>query len=754
MKGDTNNFENPLSHLPEELRLWVGESISADSVKAAAQCDLDAGGMYADGYLILTDSKLGYVIRSDGKWDAQWHNLGDLGEAKIVEGIGVNSLRLLADGKLSAEYRFTLRHAKNVAKLHRRLERQLEGRQDENDEAPEPKHVEERKLRCQKCGRVIPAWSEFCPACTSRRKVLSRLLDFVKPYKRAALTGLVLALITTGAGLLRPALTKPMWNRGLGMEKGRHADFDLLVTYILIMAGLMLFTAVGGAVRQRLMASMGSRIARDVRNKTYAHLHKLSLSFFARKPTGSLVARITSDSDRIWDFIAFTVVEFLVSMLTIFGVGIALFLLNWRLACFVLIPIPVMLVLMVLFHNRLHGIFRRLYHRWSQMTAVVSDALPGVRVIKAFGQEERETDRFAAKNQQVYEGEISMVLLWTFFGPVLQVCGQAGVILVWMIGGYWVYRGWMDSGTLVAYTGYLWMFYDPIHMLSHMDRLLNRAATSVQRIFEVLDTEPVIFSKTGAIQAKHLEGAIELRNVAFSYDGVRKVLRNVSLKIAPGEMIGLAGPSGGGKTTMVNLICRLYDVLEGQILIDGVDVRDYAMETLRRKVGVVLQEPFLFHGTVAQNIAYGNPDAMLANIIEAARAANAHDFIVGFPDGYDTLVGERGQTLSGGERQRVSIARAILNNPRILILDEATSSVDTETEKLIQEALDRLVADRTTIAIAHRLSTLRKTSRLVILDNGQIVEQGSHEQLAAKEGGLYAKLLKMQMEMQSVMAIA
>ena len=311
----------------------------------------------------------------------------------------------------------------------------------------------------------------------------------------------------------------------------------------------------------------------------------------------------------------------------------------------------------------------------------------------------------------------------------------------------------MDPGTLMAFISYMGMFYRPIHMISHMDRMFNRAATSVQRIFEVLDTQPAIFSHSSARQASSLTGQIELRNVSFSYDGVRKVLKGINLKISPGQMIGLAGPSGGGKTTMVNLICRFYDVLEGQILIDGVDVRDYDVSELRRNIGVVLQEPFLFHGTVAENIAYGRPEATMDDIITSARAANAHDFIVGFPDGYDTLVGERGHTLSGGERQRISIARAILNNPHILILDEATSSVDTETEKLIQEALDRLIAKRTTIAIAHRLSTLRRAHRLVILDKGLLVEEGSHEQLAAMTDGVYAKLLRMQTETRSVMAI-
>ena len=427
----------------------------------------------------------------------------------------------------------------------------------------------------------------------------------------------------------------------------------------------------------------------------------------------------------------------------------------------VLLPVPVMVSLTFYFHRKLHRGFDRLFHRWSVMTAVVADALPGVRVIKAFSQEKREVRRFGQKNQDFYENEIGMINIWTVFGPVVAFCTQIGRLLVWIVGGWWVVRdyynppahGAMTAGYLMAFTGYMWMFYGPIHMIAHIDRMFNRAATSVQRIFEVLDTEPAIFSRRGAHLPERLAGKIEFRDVSFSYDGIRRVLKNVDLKVEPGRMIGLAGPSGGGKTTLVNLICRFYDVLEGQILVDGVDVRDYDVEALRRRIGVVLQEPFLFHGTVAQNVAYGKSDATLDEIIAAAKAANAHDFIVGFPDGYDTVVGERGHTLSGGERQRISIARAVLHNPAILILDEATSSVDTETEKLIQQALERLVAQRTTIAIAHRLSTLAKADRLVILENGKIVEEGRHEDLKVKPDGVYARLLRVQTELQSVIAI-
>ncbi len=742
---------SPLDALPREVAEAIGAHIEAARVNAAAMHDLDSRGRFTEGCLVLTDTELGYLARQNGTWAATWHPLSGFTDAVLVEGLRLSILRLISGGSVIAEYRFSLKHVREGARLHRRLERQIKGKPEEP--FSEEQKPDEKKTRCEKCGMVIPPWSEVCPSCLSRRKVLVRLLGYVKPYKWRALTGFVLALLVTLAGLVRPFLTRPMIDEGLGVAPGHSADYSVLIRYVLFMAGLTVFSAVAGAIRERLMATLGSRMSRDIRDKTYAHLHTLSLSFFSKKPTGSLVARVTSDSDRIWDFVAFTIIEITISFMTIIGVGVALFMLDWRLACVVLLPVPVMFFLTTVFHRKLHGGFDRLFHRWSVLTSVVSDALPGVRVIKAFSQETREVGRFARKNNEFYEGEVEMITLWTFFGPVMQFCSQIGNLLVWIVGGYWVVKGRMTAGTLMAYVGYMWMFYEPIHMIAHMDRMFNRAASSVQRIFEILDTEPVIFSRTAARPAEGLKGGIELKEVSFSYDGVRKVLDNINLRIEPGTMVGLAGPSGGGKTTMINLICRFYDVLEGRILIDGIDVRDYDVEGMRRHIGVVLQEPFLFHDTVAGNIAYGKPDASLDEIIAAARAANAHDFIVRFPDGYDTLVGERGHTLSAGERQRISIARAVLGNPSILILDEATSSVDTETEKLIQEALDRLIARRTTIAIAHRLSTLRKANRLVILDKGKIVEEGTHDELLNKENGLYAKLVRMQKEMQSLVAL-
>ena len=752
---DTNN--DPLGRLPEELGRRIRRDLGETEALAAASFDLDGHGMFAEGCLVLTADRLGCYSRPNGDWAGQWMAVGDLAKAEIVEGLGMGLLRVRGDGLAPREFRFTLRHAKEVARLHRRLERMLDGGNGADADAPldESAGPEQKKLRCGKCGQVIPAWSEICQACMNRRKILFRLLDFVRPYGARAIGAFLLALLLTGVALAQPWLARPLVNEGFGAKPGVAASFRVVVLVVVAMAGLMAFRVLVQMIQLRLSLGLGTAVSRDVRNRIYAHLHKLSLSFFAKRQTGALVTRVTNDTERLWYFVSSTCIDMVLAFLTLAGVGVCLFVMNWKLAIFAMLPVPVMLGLMVVFHKRLHRSFDRMWHRWAQLTAVVGDALPGVRVIKAFSQEPREVRRFQDRSNALYDVEVEYIGgSRSVFGPTMAFCSGLASLIVWLLGGWWLSKGQMDLGTLMAFQMYLAMFLGPIHQIAHMDEMLNRAATSAQRIFEILDTEPAIFSRTGARKADGVTGRIELRNVSFSYDGVRKVLRNIDLTIEPGEMIGLAGPSGGGKTTMVNLISRFYDALEGQILIDGVDIREYDVATLRRKIGVVLQEPFLFHGTILENIAYGKPEANIEEIIAAARAANANDFILGFPDGYDTMVGERGQTLSGGERQRISIARAILNNPTILILDEATSSVDTETEQLIQEALNRLTASRTTIAIAHRLSTLRRASRLVILEKGVLIEQGSHDELSEKEGGLYAKLLRMQRESQSVMGLA
>ena len=749
----SSEIDRPLDHLPEDLAGQLGRDVPLEDVVATAPYDVDAGGMYTEGYLVLTADRLGRFERCNGQWDIHWLGTGKIGQASVIDGLGMKLLRLTRDDELLAEYRFTLRHAKSAARIHRQLERIIgaDGQAGED----EPVRPDEKKLRCDKCDRVIPAWSETCPACMNRRKILFRILDFGRPYIGRAVAAFAVALMMTAMGVAQPWLIRPLINRGFGAADGVRPDYDVVLMFVGIMAGLMALRLGGQILQLRLSLGFGTLVSRSIRQKLYAHMHKLSLNFFATRQTGALVSRITQDTERLWRFVSSTVIEMILAFLTLVAVGICLFMMDWRLACFTLLPIPLMTFLMIIFHKRLRRAFRQMWFRWEQMTAVVADALPGVRVIKAFSQEQREVDRFQQRSTALFNEERRYISgARSVFAPLMLFSSGLGSIIVWLVGGYWLCQGQTSLGTLMAFQAFLAMFLRPIHEIAHMDEMFNRAATSAHRIFEVLDTEPAIFSRTGATKADDIKGRIELQNVSFSYDGIRKVLHHVSFKVKPGQMIGLAGPSGGGKTTLVNLICRFYDVLEGRILVDGVDVRDYDVAALRRKIGVVLQEPFLFHGTVAENISYGKPGATMDEIISAARAANANDFILDFPDAYDTIVGERGQSLSGGERQRISIARAILNDPAVLILDEATSSVDTETEKLIQEALERLTADRTTVAIAHRLSTLRRADRLIVLDKGVVVEDGTHEELETKPDGLYARLLAMQREAQSTIGLS
>ena len=754
-----NGQDNSLKCLPKDLIEHLSGDGRAEVMLAATPYDLDEHGKFTEGYLLLTNSRFGHYYRSNGSWECQWTGIDELTEASLIEGLGMNLLRLAGEDRMVSEFRFTLRYTGLLAGFHHQLERVIAGGGQEEIELPSaPAAGEEKKVRCEKCDRLIPAWSEVCQACMSRRAILFRLLDFVKPYKWRAIGAFVIALALTGMGLVPPWFARPLINKGLGAAPGYSPDFGLVSAYVGVMSGFLIVQTFGQIIQLRLSLALGSLVSRRLRGAVYTHLHRLSLSFFSRRQTGALVTRVTNDTERLWHFVSSTFIDIILSILTIIGVGVCLFAMYWRLAVFTLMPIPLMLFLMVFFHNRLHQSFGRLWHRLSKLTAVVADALPGVRVIKAFSQEKREVNRFEDNSGALYEEEMRYFKgSRSLFGPMMMFSAGLGSLIVWLIGGWWLCSGRPgapDVGTLMAFQVFLGMFFRPMHQIAHMDEMFNRAATSAHRVFEILDTQPVIYSKANARTPDGLTGKIELQDVTFSYDGIHKVLKNINITIEPGQMIGLAGPSGGGKTTLVNLISRLYDPQQGRILIDGVDVRDYHISQLRQKIGVVLQEPFLFHGTISENIAYAKPDATLDEIIVAARAANANDFIVGFPDGYDTMVGERGQTLSGGERQRISIARAILNDPMILILDEATSSVDTETEELIQQALDELTADRTTIAIAHRLSTLRKADRLVILDKGDLIEEGTHEQLAAKVEGLYAKLLDTQHKNQSFIAVS
>ena len=482
------------------------------------------------------------------------------------------------------------------------------------------------------------------------------------------------------------------------------------------------------------MSVLGEYVARDLRTQLYEHLQKLSLSFFSRKKTGSLITRVSSDTDRLWDFLAFGVIDVSLSFVMLAGLGAVLIGLDWQLGLVMILPVPPIVWFIFSHGQKMERYFLRAWRRWSRLTDVLSDTIPGVRVVKAFNREQQETARFTGRNRDVTNEFNTIHRVWTRFWPVLTLAINAMTVAIWVLALprlLGTTAPALSAGKFVSFLLYSGMFVGPIEVIGQMARVMNRATSSAHRIFEVLDTEPEVIDRPAPVRLEPVRGRITFDGVTFAYDGVRSVLKGVRFDIAPGEMIGLVGPSGGGKSTIANLVARFYDPVGGRVLVDGTDLRDVEQGHYRRQVGMVLQDPYLFHGSVVDNIRYGLPEATLDTVVEAAQAANAHDFICRLPHGYDTVVGERGHTLSGGERQRVSIARAILHDPRILILDEATSAVDTETERKIEEAMHRLIGGRTVLAIAHRLSTLRRADRLFVVEDGEITEQGTHAELLA-----------------------
>ena len=566
---------------------------------------------------------------------------------------------------------------------------------------------------------------------------LLRLWRFARPYQWPLLAGFALMLAATAATLVPPYLTMPLMDKVLiPFQSGQQIDTGYVALLLSGLLGAALLAWGLGWAKTYILALVSERIGSDLRTITYEHLLKLSLEYFGGRRTGDLMARIGSETDRINLFLSLHLLDFATDVLMIVMTAAILFSIDPALALVTLVPLPIIAWLIHVVRDRLRTGFEKIDRVWSEVTNVLADTIPGIRVVKAFAQEEREASRFREANRHNLAVNDKLNKLWSLFSPSVTLLTEIGLLIVWAAGIWLVSQQRVTVGVLTAFLAYIGRFYTRLDSMSRIVSVTQKAASATKRIFEILDHVSSVPEPKHPVPLTRVEGRIDIRDAALRY-GNRSVIRGLNLHIEPGEMIGLVGHSGSGKSTMVNLICRFYDVTEGAILVDGVDLRQVRVADWRRHIGLVLQEPYLFFGTIAENIAYGKPDATREEIVAAARAAHAHEFILRLPQGYDSLVGERGQGLSGGERQRISIARALLIDPRILILDEATASVDTETEREIQKALDNLVRGRTTIAIAHRLSTLRKADRLVVMDKGVKVEEGTHEDLLARRGAYW-----------------
>jgi len=709
-------------------------------VCACLEVDLDERLHFVSSVILATNQRL--ISLGQGGEAQDWLYRADL-TLGHHDHAGVGHLELSDAHGLLQRWRFTLGQNLQALRLVDQFMAQQNSSVSGHPLAPPAQAV------CPSCKAPLEPDQEECPVCTKvvhtppSTWTLLRLWQFAQPYRGQLLLGFVLMLLGTAASQVPPYLTIPLVDEVLiPYQNGQQIPMSTVAWYLSGLLGSGILAWGLSWAKTYILALASERIAADLRTTTYEHLLRLSLEYFGGKRTGDLLSRVGSESDRIAVYLSLHLTDFASDVVMIVMTAVILFSMNPYLALITLVPLPFIGWMIHFVRYRLRTGFEKIDRVWGEVTNVLADTIPGIRVVKAFAQEQREAKRFREANRHNLLVNDRINKIWSLFSPSVSLLTEMGLLVVWGFGIWQVSKGEITVGMLLAAIAYIGRFYGRLDSMSRIVSVTQKSASAAKRIFDILDHVSSVPEPQTPVKVDRVQGRIELREVGFRY-GNRAVNRGINLKIAPGEMIGLVGHSGSGTSTLVNLICRFYDVSEGAILVDGVDIRQYAIADFRRNIGLVLQEPFLFFGTIAENIAYGLPEATRSEIVAAARAAHAHEFILRLPQGYDSMVGERGQGLSGGERQRISIARALLIDPRILILDEATSSVDSETEKEIQKALENLVKGRTTIAIAHRLSTLHRADRLVVLDRGSVVEEGTHDALMAQEGA-YFKLYQAQ----------
>lgn len=752
-------YTNQPSEIPAYVRRAVRSSVGEDDlIQLYALSDISPAMQNRELWVVLTEKNVVLArVNGDGveaAVDVQTIPRTRIKSVEDLPGLSAAALILRAepDEPALAVLRYSQRQKRAFANLQFVLEEAIKGNF--------PKVRDANSAYQEAIAQPIQEAQALVAG--NQSAVVWRLLSYLKPYRRQVTAGMTAAVLMTLMAMVPPLLTgrlidnviRPYEQGAMSLEQASSTAWWM----ILVLAVAYALRELFAWIRLRTMSMMGELVAKDLRNELYAHLQKLSLQYFSKKQTGSIISRVSSDTDRIWDFVAFGVVEVSISIVTLTVLAGAGLYLDWRLGLIMTLPIPVFLYAIFRHGEQMEKIFLRAWRKWSNLTDVLSDTIPGIRVVKAFHKERYETNRFRKRNANVVDEFQNVHRTWTSFWPLMMGSIHVVMLLVWCFAVPRIVNDpnavSLSTGTLVSFLFFMTMYIAPIEIIGQMARMMNRATSSAHRIFEVLDSKPDLTDRPRAKKLDPVQGAIRFENVTFSYDGVRQILKGMDFEVEPGEMIGLVGPTGAGKSTVTNLIARFYEATGGKIFVDGVNIDEIDSGHYRTQIGMVLQEPYLFHGTILDNIRYGQPGASLSEVVEAAQVANAHEFICRLPQGYDTIVGERGQSLSGGERQRVSIARAVLHNPRILILDEATSAVDSETERKIQEALDRLVEGRTVFAIAHRLSTLAKADRLFVIDDGRIKEEGTHSELISLEDGLYKKLCMTQQRLELSPSIA
>ncbi|MEM3591356.1 MAG: ABC transporter transmembrane domain-containing protein [Candidatus Bathyarchaeia archaeon] len=712
-----NNKEE--RQVPEGIKVLLTSILREnEKVICSVAGDLDEEGNFGERWLFLTTRRV--IVVSLATKRVVEFQLNDIRSCFVKDYLGNSEIFFETSNGLKSVMRFSrdcLESFYNVAKLIDKI-----ARKDISPEEVNPEILE-----------------EFLPKKSSVKKTQAFiwLMSFLKPYAHYVILAVILSLSITALNLTPPYLMKLLLD-----EVFAKRNLSMLIYIVAAFISIYALNAALGAAQNYTLSYLGQKLIYNIRVKVYEHIQRLSLGFYDRMSSGRIMTRVTDDVGRVQWFLTWGTQTLITSTLQIIGIGIIIFSMNIYLAIFALLPIPIIVVGVPLFRKRAHRAYHKVWRRWADVSSLLWDTIPGIVVVKSFTQEKFEIKRLVERLGNLVIANLKVTLLHIKFFPLLGFAISSGTAIVWWIGGQEVLRENISLGSLVAFVSYMGMFYGPVQTISNLFEPLQSSLTSSERILEIMQIEPEIKDAPDAVEFQ-FKGSIMFRNVSFGYNPYIPVLSNINLEIKPGEKIGIVGPSGSGKTTLTKLLLRFYDPTEGSIYIDGVDLRKIKLQCLRSQIGLVLQDPLLFYGSIAYNIAYGKQDAAPEEIIAAAKAANVHEFAMNQPLAYDTNVGDRGWRLSGGERQRVSIARAIITEPKILILDEATSSVDTLTEKKIQEAMENLAKGRTTIIIAHRLSTLQNVDRIVVMDKGRIVEVGAHEELM-KAGGLYSQLYKAQ----------
>lgn len=764
------------SKLPSRvLKLLQPHGIDKQDVLDVCPTDLSASCEYISGYLFLTEDSLGIVtsepignrvryFRGTKTKDMEYGEdtldyackvipLAETADLKIERLVATNLVTVSQNGipiQVAALTNLYLEQMNLFLKSYEKLKKGSELAEEVEASAD---IQEEQAEYCPVCGTMYPdPKRKICPKCMNKRSIFTRTMGYFFRYKWKFITLFLCYFAAAGLNLVWPYLNGTiLYDRVLAKDNGFLQQFGIAGEYmlaLLLLVGVMLASKLvqqGVALVQgTLMAQIVASTIRDMKQDVFSSMGNLAISFFTSKQTGSLMTRVLSDADRVTDFFLDGFPYIFVHGFTIIASFTVMFQLNWQMALAACILLPLLVIMSVKLKPKLWSLFGRRHRAERTVNSRVNDNLTGARVVKAFGQQQQENVRFEPANEHLRDAEVRIVKYNNRFTILYNLVQEISNIWVWILGVILLMNtGSVEIGVLITFVGYVGQLNGPMNFFSRVFHMWSNSINAAQRMFEIMDAVPEIQEIENPVHMSEPRGEITLEQVTFGYDINNPVLKNISLHVKEGEMLGIVGRSGAGKTTLVNLISRLYDTNEGDVLLDGVNVKEIAFHDLRRNVAMVSQDTYIFMGTVAENIAYADPGATRADIIQAAILASAHEFISNMPDGYDTVIGASGKDLSGGEKQRISIARAILANPKILILDEATASVDTETEKAIQKSLDYLVKGRTTLSIAHRLSTLRDADRLVVIDNGRIVEEGTHKELEERRG-IYYKLMELQ----------